>query len=636
MLQDLIQQYPVEPSGFSVRIWLVEPDEEIAKRTIEHFQIAHQDRYRIFTGPDCVGRMLEVCHSEKDLSPPTQCTVSGQRVVATAQKIAQGLNSCMTEYMLNTTKCNHAIEARWARRGMEYWGKRSKEIAQGMPARILVMTSRYTTFLRHSAEDLVHSFRDLGHQAELLMEHDDHSTLQPSRTLHGVLEYDPDLVIVPNFPRSLRATYFPQGMPYVCWVQDAMSHLFEQVPSVPSDLDFLAGHVFKKAIGLHGYSESYKFAFPVPVSTKKFIVKQNAPEPDRKRWGDIAYVSHQSQTPDLFHADFLTRCQPNVQPAVIKCYQQVQSLIQQWESGPQFHQLEEIVSQFATNVGKEGDARVCDLLRVQYVYPLAERIIRHETLQWVTAIAENHGLVFKLFGKGWENHPGLARFASGPIAHDEQLKECYRGAGVHLHASVNGCAHQRVFECALSGGLPLCRRDWGEVDFQQWLTVQDCFQSMLPASIKTSMNQAKSRTGLVRTMGSHPAIMRLTDHRKRLINTHVESLPSPYQSEFFDERDMESYFRYYDTIPALQSRLRPIELLGGWSDHTFSTQRELEELILRYLSDPGLRTRQSQGIADRVQSQVSMDQFAKGVLDMVTSQLAANQCESTQPAEACV
>ncbi len=519
---------------------------------------------------------------------------------------------------------------------MEYWQQRSNDIIQGVPARVLVMTSRYTTFLRHSVEDIVESFCDLGHRAEVLMEHDDHSVLLPSRTLHRVLEFDPDLVIVPNFPRSLRKAYFPQGAPYVCWVQDAMSHLFEPTPNAPGEFDFLAGHLFKKATGLQGYKAGNQFAFPVPVSAKKFVPKSDSPEPDRKSWGDIAYVSHQSQPPELLHANFLARCQPGVQPAVIKCYQRVESLIQQWGAGHQFHHLEEIISLFVADVGKAGDAKVHELLRIQYVNPLAERLIRHETLSWVAQIADDHGLDFKLYGNGWDTHPQLARFACGPIAHDEELNECYRGAGVHLHASVNGCAHQRVFECALAGGLPLCRRDWGEVNHQQWLTVQDCFRSGLPTSMPSNNERPGNGMGLIRTMDTHPAIMRLTDHQKRIMNSQADSLKSPYESEFFDDRDIDTFFRYHTNIPDLQSRLRPIELLGGWSDQTFSTKDELERLFLKYLADDDLRARQSKDIADRVHSQVSMNRFASGVLDMVTSQLAGDRCEAAASIEACV
>jgi hypothetical protein len=92
-----------------------------------------------------------------------------------------------------------------------------------------------------------------------------------------------------------------------------------------------------------------------------------------------------------------------------------------------------------------------------FVRPLADRVIRHQTLEWARQISARRGWKLALYGKGWHEHPTLAPFARGEVMHDESLRALYQAARVHLHVSINGFMHQRVIECALSGGLPLVR-----------------------------------------------------------------------------------------------------------------------------------------------------------------------------------
>lgn len=61
-----------------------------------------------------------------------------------------------------------------------------------------------------------------------------------------------------------------------------------------------------------------------------------------------------------------------------------------------------------------------------------------------------------LFGSGWDKHPTLASHARGLVENGEELKACYQGATVHLHANEDTHHHQRVYECLASGGNIAC------------------------------------------------------------------------------------------------------------------------------------------------------------------------------------
>jgi hypothetical protein len=110
--------------------------------------------------------------------------------------------------------------------------------------------------------------------------------------------------------------------------------------------------------------------------------------------------------------------------------------------------------------GKEPEQHWVTMLTHQIIRPLMDRAIRHESAHWAASICTRRGWSFRLYGKGWESHPTLARFAGGSLDHGEDLRASYALAGVQLHATGGSAYHQRVVECALAGGLPITRRKY--------------------------------------------------------------------------------------------------------------------------------------------------------------------------------
>jgi hypothetical protein len=92
-----------------------------------------------------------------------------------------------------------------------------------------------------------------------------------------------------------------------------------------------------------------------------------------------------------------------------------------------------------------------------FVRPLADRVLRHATLQWVANWAESAGRTLHLYGRGWEEHPRLGRYARGVAEHGEHLAEICRQAAINLHIGVNTALHQRVLEILSAGGFVMAR-----------------------------------------------------------------------------------------------------------------------------------------------------------------------------------
>jgi len=95
-----------------------------------------------------------------------------------------------------------------------------------------------------------------------------------------------------------------------------------------------------------------------------------------------------------------------------------------------------------------------DFLRLR----LNNALFRHQALEWASDFARHRGLVFHLWGKGWDKHPTLAHHARGEADNQDDLKYIYHASKVNLQLSPFTTAHQRSFECLSAGGFLIARR----------------------------------------------------------------------------------------------------------------------------------------------------------------------------------
>ncbi len=94
------------------------------------------------------------------------------------------------------------------------------------PLRVLIPTTRYSTYIQHSSRDIAAAFEAAGCVAQVMIEPDASTTTLGWAYAREVEAFEPDLVVMVNYPRWHLAGVLPEGLPYACWVQDAMGHLF--------------------------------------------------------------------------------------------------------------------------------------------------------------------------------------------------------------------------------------------------------------------------------------------------------------------------------------------------------------------------------------------------------------------------
>jgi hypothetical protein len=147
------------------------------------------------------------------------------------------------------------VGARYANRDPAWWRGRYADAARGGAAlRVLIPTCLYSTFLRHSSRDLAAAFERAGCAPRVLIEPDASTRLASPAYLRALEEFDPDLVVFINYPRSALGGVFPAQVPYCCWVQDAMPHLFDpRAGAAQGPLDYLYGYLPEELFAAHGY-----------------------------------------------------------------------------------------------------------------------------------------------------------------------------------------------------------------------------------------------------------------------------------------------------------------------------------------------------------------------------------------------
>ena len=614
LIDTLLAEYPQQPNGYSTPIYLIEPDRTRGEALLS--ELDDSPRFRCFFGSTAEQDfVLSIRNRLHEVSIPRTIEVSGHHHTTRARAIATQIERLVTEQAEQVKSCRVAIEQRVQSLGLDGWSHRFDSIRSGEPARILIVTTRYSTYIQHACEDLAATLKQQGHETLLLREPDAQSKLTPLLCLHAQQEFEPDCCIVVNYPRVMHEEYFPAGMPHVCWVQDAMAHLFSDLPAEPEPTDFIAGHIYHKANGVQAYPQPNRLQFPVPISTRKFHPDPVANELRDRYACDIAYISHQSQPASIYHDTFVAQFPQHMHPHFDTMRLRLDDIVQQWEAKPVNAALKSLRRDMAGGFGKPDDTQLQQMLWTQYLHPMLERLLRHQTLEWAVEIAETNNLQLRIYGNGWDTHPTLARFAQGQLPHGEALRAAYQCSRVQLHASSMGCGHQRIGECVLSGGLMLARRSWDEC-YRENLFKMQAFLESEPEPDACLLADRRPCF----TLRNHQQLRTIIEERARIPRPIVGWDHEQFDDGIYAPIDAQSQPQFRtDTLPVLNQR--PLQLLDDPDALTFSTQDELETGILRAVRDDAWRAARSVGTRTRVTDIVSMDRFAESMIELLCDRL---------------
>ncbi len=466
------------PDGFQPRLVVVQADarellDGLAQADLR--AVLGAERTEVFVGPDAGTRLAAWLRERFETLLSGACIPLRSVRTRATPRIDEVLARARAEQLKEHHRLLAEARAIYAGRDRAWWRGRFSRAAESSraaeqpssrpdgegPLRVLVPTSRFTTFMRHAAADLVEAFRAAGCEADPLIEPDPFSRLSSLAYLRRIVASRPDLVVMINWTRATLSMPLPREVPVVSWMQDAMPRQFDPAAAARGELDFLVGNLHPELFARFGFGRERTLEFPVVASARKFHDAPVAEGLRRRLECEIGYVGHQSETAAAMHERLTREAMRGAERGPARAMEALRARVEEIASGAAgllLARLEEACGAVLGELtGLDADGREVARLVRQYAAPLAERVIRHQSLEWAASIARRRGWRMCVFGRGWERHPTLSEFARGELAHGEELRAAYRCAAVQVHASAAAMVHQRMMECALSGGLPACR-----------------------------------------------------------------------------------------------------------------------------------------------------------------------------------
>lgn len=357
------------------------------------------------------------------------------------------------------------LAARYQARDISWWADRFRSALSGRgPAlRVLAQTSRFTTVLQYSTRDAMQALAEIGCETRTLIEADDHSFVSPRESLGTIRDFDPDLILLVDHTRRSQSANFCEGIPFVTWVQDRLGWLFDRESGrAMGPLDFCMGQSAGELTSRFGYPADRFFSCEMATHAASLARRPDRPDPAEFAC-DLAYATHASEPPALFHQLTRQRAQsPPESKWMDAVYESMLTLSQRGMLNGSLH-FDVFADRIALQLGFTIDATLRGRLVAEYVRPLADRFLRHQTAEWAANWARRNGGTFHLYGNGWDRLEQFAPFARGPLAHGWQLGAAFRSAKVNLHAGCNPALHQRVLDGLAAGGFFLIRKHGADV-----------------------------------------------------------------------------------------------------------------------------------------------------------------------------
>lgn len=621
LVRAVAEALPPRPDGYAPRLTLLQedPGELLDGLALADLgDLLGQPRVEVILGPDAASRLRAALAGRHDrhLGGAVVCQPSTRaRVSPSPDRL---INEAKAEQQRRCNEVGLCVHSAYEGRDAAYWsGRYAEALGGGEPLRVLIPTCRYSTYIQHASRDLARAFERAGHRAEVLIEPDEHSTFSALSYLEAIDRLSPDLVVLINYPRAtLDRGLVPQGVPFVCWIQDAMAHLFDRaVGESQTALDFLCGYLKPELFERYGYDLSRAMPAPVVADDVKFHDGPVESSLSERLACEVACVTHHSETPEAMHTRLVgtmagdrgvARTLEALRPRVLEAAKDAMG-------APALKRLPELVREASVEAtGRQPDQNTAFHLHTQYALPLYDRALRHETLEWSASICKRRGWRLRLFGRGWDEHPTLSRFDAGELPHGEALRASYQAADVHLHCSVHGVVHQRVMECALSGGLPLCRLHADVVERVRG--------GVLIEALRRGVRLVSVAGGLHAL-----AVDDLAEQGRFAVAQLARLGLHDGEALLFDAERVERA-----RLEARRARrgVEPTALLPELADLTFSDEASLEARLTEAIQQPRTRVARSASVRAAVADGMTHGALVRRLVNFVADRLAASSAPS--------
>ncbi len=496
-----------------------------------------QHRFRWFIGPDWGAQFEKEFFSDPFLPFPLA-------------QVGQGPNSNAIEPILRQIGAKLVeFDQRLADEARDIYSRIDAETFADLfsdqpsrPPRILLLTSRFTTVLQYSTRDAAEGFTSLGWQTRVLIEPSAHQSRMKQAMLREIVEFKPDLVFVIDHLRHEYEGILPDGLPFVCWIQDHLPNLCN--PEVGSKIglrDFILTGMGTRFIGDYHYPAHQIVDLPnlarIPQRPAAWVSDGL----------DLAYTSNWSKSTEEVVDDILSYASspPQLRAIAQTACARILAVYERGESLATQLAIRQQIELAQHDCGLAiAEPRLVDTVVNLFWDRLNNHLYRHQALIWVADLAQRRGLKFGLFGRGWERHPVLSKYAMGFVKPGPELEEMVRRTKINLQIEPFACfTHPRLLSGLFAGGFFLVRDHPFNVLPSRLLNFladhAGQAETMAQALVAVSPDKREELQSLLhacREMGEQADIVQMTRnwHRSGLIVPHAPALANLPDVTFTD------------------------------------------------------------------------------------------------------
>jgi hypothetical protein len=466
--------------------------------------------------------------------------------------------------------------------------------------RVLLLTTRFSTVLQYSTRDSAAAFERLGWEARVLIEPTPHHRVLRAAIREALAEFKPDLVFQIDHLRHEHGDLFPETLPFACWIQDHMPHLATgDAGAQVGPLDYVLTDATATYVDKFGYPARQCVPLPklavIPAEAPEIRGAMAAPRGDSV-CDDIVFVSNASHPPELMVEQALATFgrTAGARELISRCCRRMVETYEAGRSLPTYPSVCAVLHDTLAGLSLSLPTSDFDVLARWLTHPFNDALYRQQALCWAADAADGLGLTLALYGNGWDKHPQFHRFARGPVAYGDELRDLTRRSRINLQIVPYLCLHQRLLDGLLAGGFFLVREHPADVAPAGLL-------SLLEANPRNARPQSPAFEAL------------LEDCRACLCTTGNE--------------DVVAMVRDWQESGQLVAGEGPLPRLR---DVTFTDAASLRERIVRFASDPDARREVASVQRRSVAERLTYDAGLRRVVRRISELLSGTAAESRQ------
>ncbi|MBN1764831.1 MAG: glycosyltransferase [Sedimentisphaerales bacterium] len=349
---------------------------------------------------------------------------------------------------------------------------RQERIARGqIQPRILISTSRWTTFLKYCSADYDKAFTQLGCETHFDIEDNDVQFLLDAYNWRHLREFKPDAFFMISHARPT-IPYLPRELPYISHIQDRCGPLLRasDVSDIisPQDMFICLTPSVQQFVLERKVPIEQTFIMPVPVDETMFYPLPPDHLQAEQFTTDTSFIKHGHAAAEDVFVHFLQESllafpDEKLRVDMLNIFQELYRMTC-GNNDKRYYEQE--MHEF---VRSRLPATVDETLLEWFAHQVTVFYIVVQSAAWRSHFLEaldQAGIELRLYGNDWQKHSRLGHLSKGPIDREKQLNLVYNFSRINLNINQSATMHPRLAECGLARGFMMVSdhpqdRDWG-------------------------------------------------------------------------------------------------------------------------------------------------------------------------------